>query len=89
VATDVTQEVYQAAVKLLLENVPYGAVRLIGVRVEQLAQASEIGEQLLIDAPERGWREADQAADSARSRFGGAAVRPASLLGRNTSKERG
>ncbi|MFC0431239.1 DNA polymerase IV [Kutzneria buriramensis] len=89
VATDVTQEVYQAAVKLLLENVPYGAVRLIGVRVEQLAQASEIGEQLLIDAPERGWREADQAADSARSRFGGAAVRPASLLGRTTSKDRG
>ena len=87
VATDVTQEVYQAAVKLLVENVPYGAVRLIGVRVEQLAHASEIGEQLFMDAPERGWREADQAADSARSRFGGAAVRPASLLGRTTRKE--
>jgi DNA polymerase IV len=87
-ATDVTREVYQAAAKLLNENVPPGAVRLIGVRVEQLVQASEVGEQLLIGSPERGWREADHAADSARSRFGGAAVRPASLLGRADPKPR-
>ncbi|GAA0633899.1 DNA polymerase IV [Kutzneria viridogrisea] len=81
VATDVSREVFQAASKLLDESVPHGAVRLIGVRVEQLVQAAEVGEQLFLDAPERGWREADHAADSARSRFGGAAVRPASLLG--------
>jgi DNA polymerase-4 len=34
----------------------------------------------MFDAPERGWREAEQAADQARSKFGRAAIRPASLL---------
>jgi DNA polymerase IV len=80
VATDVTQEIYRTACRLLDEQTPPGAVRLIGVRVEQLGQ--EGAQQLLLDAPERGWRDADQAADQARAKFGGAAVRPASLLGR-------
>jgi DNA polymerase-4 len=79
VATDVSQEIYRTACRLLDEQVPAGAVRLIGVRVEQLGD--DLGEQLALDAPERGWREADLAADQARSRFGSAAVRPASLLG--------
>ncbi|MGM1058063.1 DNA polymerase IV [Saccharothrix sp. Mg75] len=79
VATDVAQEVYRTASTLLDEQVPPGAVRLIGVRVEQLVEGDG-GEQLMFDAPERGWREAEQAADQARSRFGRAAVRPASLL---------
>ncbi|GLZ29782.1 DNA polymerase IV [Lentzea sp. NBRC 105346] len=79
VPTDVTQEVYRTAAELLDTQVPPGAVRLIGVRVEQLVGA-EGSEQLLLDAPERGWREAEQAADQARSRFGSLAVRPASLL---------
>lgn len=82
VATDVTQEVYRTACRLLAEQVPPGAVRLIGVRVEQLADAATGGEQLALDAPERGWRDADLAADQARSRFGTAAVRPASLIRR-------
>jgi DNA polymerase-4 len=56
-------------------------VRLIGVRVEQLEEGAAGGQQLLLDAPERGWRDADQAADQARAKFGGAAIRPASLLG--------
>lgn len=79
VPTDVTQDVFRTACRLLDEQAPPGPVRLIGVRMEQLAAAVG-GEQLLLDAPEHGWREADQAADRARSRFGGAAVRPASLL---------
>ncbi|MBB5955703.1 DNA polymerase-4 [Saccharothrix tamanrassetensis] len=79
VATDVTQEVFRTASALLDEQVPPGAVRLIGVRIEQLVQGED-GEQLMFDAPERGWREAEQAADQARSRFGRAAVKPASLL---------
>jgi DNA polymerase-4 len=37
---------------------------------------------LLLDAPERGWRDAEAAADQARSRFGTAAIRPASLIER-------
>ncbi len=80
VATDVTQEVYRIACRLLAEQVPAGAVRLIGVRVEQLTDSATGGEQLALDAPEHGWRDADLAADQARSRFGTAAVRPASLI---------
>jgi DNA polymerase-4 len=80
VATDVTQELYRTACRLLDEQTPPGAIRLIGVRVEQLEEGTG-GQQLLLDAPERGWRDADQAADQARAKFGGAAVRPASLLG--------
>ncbi|HET9138208.1 DNA polymerase IV [Actinophytocola sp.] len=78
VATDVTQEIYRTACQLLDEQTPPGAVRLIGVRVEQLGEGA--AEQLTLDAPERGWRDADQAADAARNRFGTAAVRPASLI---------
>lgn len=80
VPTNVTQEVYRTAVELLETQVPPGAVRLIGVRVEQLVEDASGGEQLMFDAPERGWREAETAADMARSRFGNMAVRPASLL---------
>jgi DNA polymerase-4 len=81
VATDVTQEIYRTACRLLDEQTPPGAVRLIGVRMEQLEEGMAGGQQLLLDAPERGWRDADQAADQARAKFGGAAIRPASLLG--------
>ncbi|MGH3624649.1 MAG: DNA polymerase IV [Sciscionella sp.] len=81
VATNVTQEIYRTAATLLDEQVPPGAVRLIGVRVEQLGEGSGIGQQLMLDTPERGWREADHAVDETRSRFGRAAVGPASLLG--------
>lgn len=81
VATDVTQEIYRTACRLLDEQTPPGAVRLIGVRMEQLEEGAAGGQQLLLDAPERGWRDADQAADQARAKFGGAAIRPASLLG--------
>jgi DNA polymerase-4 len=81
VATDVTQEIYRTACRLLDEQTPPGAVRLVGVRVEQLEEGAAGGQQLLLDAPERGWRDADQAADLARAKFGGAAIRPATLLG--------
>jgi DNA polymerase-4 len=88
VATDVTQEIYRTACRLLDEQTPPGAIRLIGVRVEQLDEGGAGGEQLFLDAPERGWRDADQAADLARARFGGAAVRPATLLGQRERPER-
>ena len=80
VPTDVTQDLYRMACRLLDEQAPPGPVRLIGVRMEQLTGSTDSGEQLLLDAPEHGWREADRAADQVRSRFGGGAVRPASLL---------
>ncbi|MGZ3143126.1 DNA polymerase IV [Lentzea chajnantorensis] len=84
-STDVTQEIYRTAVELLTTQVPPGAVRLIGVRIEGLDNADS-AHQLIFDAPENGWREADQAADQARSRFGSLAVRPASLLGKGPQR---
>jgi DNA polymerase-4 len=80
VATDVTREIHHTACQLLDNQTPPGAIRLIGVRMEQLDDGATTGEQLLLDAPEHGWREADQAADQVRARFGGLAVGPASLL---------
>jgi DNA polymerase-4 len=80
VATAGTQEIYRTACRLLDEQTPPGAIRLIGVRVEQLDEGDTGGEQLFLDAPERGWRDADQAADQARAKFGGTAIRPATLL---------
>ncbi|MBO0839809.1 MAG: DNA polymerase IV [Sciscionella sp.] len=80
--TNGSQEIYRTACQLLDEQTPPGAIRLIGVRVEQLRSDSDTGEQLVIDEPEYGWRDADHAIDRARSRFGYSAVRPASLLDR-------
>ncbi|MFF5992134.1 DNA polymerase IV [Prauserella flavalba] len=78
-ATDVAREIHATAVALLAEASSGAAVRLIGVRVEGLA-AEGAGEQLSFEAPAPRWREAEIAADVARSKFGAGAIRPASLL---------
>ncbi|HEY2061893.1 MAG TPA: DNA polymerase IV [Amycolatopsis sp.] len=78
-ATDVARDIHRTAVDLLTEHAPTGAIRLIGVRVEAL-DTGEDGEQLLLASAEPRWRDAELAADVARSKFGAAAVRPASLL---------
>ncbi|MFF4596562.1 DNA polymerase IV [Amycolatopsis sp. NPDC001319] len=78
-ATDVARDIHRTAVELLAEHAPTGAVRLIGVRVEGL-DTGEGGEQLQFASAEPRWRDAEVAADVARSKFGSAAVRPASLL---------
>jgi DNA polymerase-4 len=83
--TDVTKEIFETAWALYEALQPAGRVRLVGVRVEGLVDAERAPRQLALDAPERGWREAEQAADAAVARFGAAAVRPASLL---ASRER-
>jgi DNA polymerase-4 len=57
-------------------------IRLVGVRVEGLAGADEAARQLVLGSPERGWREAEAAADAAAARFGRSVVHPASLLSR-------
>ncbi|SHF34196.1 DNA polymerase IV [Streptoalloteichus hindustanus] len=94
VATDVAREVYAVARDLFDNHVPDGAIRLVGVRMEQLVDAARAVEQLTFDGPERGWRDAEIAADVARTRFGSSAVRPASLLPReggvgNSAKREG
>jgi DNA polymerase-4 len=79
--TDVAREIHATAVELLTEHVPTGAVRLIGVRVDGLGAGAD-GEQLSFETAEPRWRDAEVAADVARSKFGAAAVRPASLIAR-------
>jgi DNA polymerase-4 len=83
--TDSAQEVFGAATDLLDGHLPRGvAVRLLGVRLEQLTRGGA-AEQLTLDGctANRGtasWTDAERAADAARSRFGSAAVRLATLL---------
>jgi DNA polymerase-4 len=80
-ATDVTQEVYRTAARLYdALGLQRARIRLVGVRVEGLVPRSTVHHQLALDEPEHGWSDADRAVDRAVSRFGTAAVRPASLL---------
>ena len=82
-STDVGQDIYRTALALYdglgLQRV---RLRLVGVRVEQLIERSSATEQLLLGAPERGWRDAEEALDRVRDRFGPASVQPARLLDR-------
>ncbi|MQA14463.1 MAG: DNA polymerase IV [Pseudonocardiaceae bacterium] len=78
--TDAGRAIMAVARELLDAHLPAGArVRLLGVRVEQL-MAGGGTEQLTLQETGPGWSDADRAADAARSRFGSAAVRPATLL---------
>jgi DNA polymerase-4 len=84
--TDSTHTVYAVAAELLDAHLPPGMlVRLLGVRVDQLSRGAA-AEQLTLDVTAGAglrahWPDAERAADAARSRFGSAAVRPATLLG--------
>lgn len=79
--TDLARDLHATAVELhdALGDIP--PVRLLGVRGEGLVPADRAPEQIVLGEPEHGWSDAERAADQARSRFGVAAVRPASLLG--------
>jgi DNA polymerase-4 len=80
-ATDVTQEVYRAAVGLYdALGLQRARLRLVGVRVEGLVPRTTVHRQLVLGEREHGWPDADRAVDRAARRFGKAAVRPASLL---------
>jgi DNA polymerase-4 len=78
--TDVGKEIFDTAWSLFTALRPGERIRLVGVRVEGLNAADQAAHQLALGSRERGWREAEQAADAAAARFGAAAVRPASLL---------
>jgi DNA polymerase-4 len=79
--TDVAQEVYATASQLFHAlGLDRARIRLVGVRVEGLLDASAAPRQLALDDRPQGWREAEQAADRAALRFGSGAVRPASLV---------
>jgi DNA polymerase-4 len=80
-ATDVTQEVFAEAVRsydaLALQR---ARIRLVGVRLEGLVPRERVHRQLVLGQRDRGWSEADRAADQVVRRFGAGTVRPASLL---------
>lgn len=80
-STDVAKTIYLTACSLFDGlNLQRARLRLVGVRVEGLADAKTRTEQLIIGAPTHGWREAEQAVDRAVTRFGSGAVRPAALI---------
>ena len=60
-------------------------IRLVGVRLEGLVPRATVYRQLALGDRDHGCAEADQAVDRAVSRFGSAAVQPASLLGGGAS----
>jgi DNA polymerase-4 len=80
--TDVAREIFETAWTLFEALRATEHIRLVGVRVEGLAPAATASRQLTLGEPERGWREAEAAADAVAARFGRAIVGPASLLGR-------
>ncbi len=86
-ATDVTREIHETAAALFTRlGLQRARVRLVGVRVEGLVPREGVYRQLVLGARERGWSDADQAVDRAVTRFGSAAVQPASLLHRGASR---
>jgi DNA polymerase-4 len=86
-ATDVTREIHETAVGLFRAlGLQRARIRLVGVRVEGLVPRSSTYRQLVLGAREQGWAEADQAVDRAVTRFGVAAVQPASLLHRGQGR---
>ncbi|KXK59065.1 DNA polymerase IV [Micromonospora rosaria] len=82
VPTDTAREMFDTAWALFTALDPSEPIRLVGVRMEGLAPAAQTPRQLALGAPERGWREAEAAADAAAARFGRSVIGPASLLGR-------
>ncbi len=79
---DSAHALYGAATALLtaLGERPL-AVRLIGLRAEQLGSGGAGAHQLTIDRQDDNWRTAEVALDAVNRKFGAAGVRPAGLLG--------
>ena len=87
-ATDVAQDIYATARGLYdVLGLDRARIRLIGVRVEGLADSDTTPRQLLLGERAHGRREVEQAADRAVARFGHGMVGPASLVtGESPSK---
>ena len=80
-ATDVGRLVYDTALSLYQAlGLERARIRLVGVRVEGIADAASSPRQLLLGEREHGWRDAEQAVDRAARRFGAGSVRPAALV---------
>ena len=82
-ATDVTEEIYAAALGLYERlRLDRPRIRRVGVRVEGLVPIEKACLQPTLLEPELGWRDADHAVDAAIGRFGSGAVRRAVLTQR-------
>ena len=80
-----TREIYGTAAGLFRAlGLQRARIRLVGVRVEGLQPRAATYHQLVLGSRDHGWADADQAVDRAVSRFGTAAVQPASLLRRRS-----
>jgi DNA polymerase-4 len=79
--TDVARDLYATATALYdALGLQRARIRLVCVRVEGLLDADLAPEQLLIGAPEHGWRDAERAVDRISERFGSGSVVPARLV---------
>lgn len=79
--TNLTTEIYAAAGGLFNGlGLQRARLRLVGVRVQGLVEASSATRQLVLGAREHGWEDAERAVDRATLRFGHQAVLPATLL---------
>ncbi len=81
VPTCVSREIFHEA-RALYErlHLDRARIRLVGVRVEGIVDSDQVEAQLLLGAPDRGWREAEEAVDRLETRFGRGSVHPARLL---------
>lgn len=80
--TNVTPQIYSTAADLFTRlGLQRARIRLVGVRIENLVDAANATRQLMLGERAHGWEDAEKAVDRAVSRFGTAAVRPATLLG--------
>lgn len=78
--TDVTGEIYECALGLYERlGLQRARIRRVGIRVEGLVERDHAYQQPMLDAPDLGWREAEQAADAAVAKFGPRAVQRARL----------
>jgi DNA polymerase-4 len=84
-AIDSSHECYEVVRNLYLAlNLDRARLRLVGVSLENLQNGAS--EQLTLGARDKGWREAEGAADRAQARFGPGSVKPARLLGKKSEK---
>ncbi|MBK8460361.1 MAG: DNA polymerase IV [Micropruina sp.] len=78
--TDGTDELYRQALKLYAKlGLQRARIRRVGIRVEGLVERDRAYQQLTLDAPERGWSEAERAADAVVRKYGPESVKRAAL----------
>jgi DNA polymerase-4 len=79
--TSLTPEIYATAADLFTGlGLERARIRLVGVRIEGLVDATHATRQLVLGQRPYGWEDAERAVDLAVGRFGGGAVKPATLI---------